>query len=334
MAALSVFLVFLSGFFFGLVSAPAAYAADTGLITVDVEQSFTGGGSGGADSVFIYRLTPETPYSPMPAGSIAGVYDFAVTGLAKAQVSIDFSGAAPGVYIYEIRHVGPERAGYAFDTRTYALRVFMGKSQPLAVLLYTPDGSKAAVASFAHVYQQPAPPYTLPPATVPPSAIPVGAETPESPVGDEAQVVGENLVQTEEATSGLNDGYVPLGNAGEGGVWSLLSLILSVLALISAAFAVRSIIRGSDSRQEEGTETHTQNRNASAAFEGVLILLALVTFVLWIIFDDTSQPMAWVNDKTIIVAIPFVAQTALRILRIAIRLQAKQGAEPPDRKIA
>jgi hypothetical protein len=55
------------------------------------------------------------------------------------------------------------------------------------------------------------------------------------------------------------------------------------------------------------------------AFNGILVLLGLLTLVLWLIFDDTSQPMVWIDDRTADVAIPFIAQTVFRLLRGRIR---------------
>jgi hypothetical protein len=338
--ALAVCLLLLVGFLWSAL-VPVAYAADRDLITIDVDQSFTGSGAENVDGIFNYRLIPETPYSPMPAGGNASGYDFTVTGSDRAQFSIDFTRAAPGTYSYEIRHASAAREGYTYDTRVYTLRVFMGNSRLLAVLLYTPDGSKTTAASFEHSYEQPPAPYSPPPVVTPPAEPAPPARNPVvnvtiTPpyVGDTTVIDSEDPAPTEDTISDLRDIDIPLGNLDDDGAWSLFSLIFSILALISAAFAVPSVILERGERSEEDFEVHAQKRKTSVALESVLILLGLITLAMWMIFDDTSKPMAWVNDRTLIVAIPFIVQTALRILRVTTRLREKQTAEPPDRRVA
>jgi hypothetical protein len=363
----------------GLAPVPAAHAAGEGLVTLEVEQSFTDSDpSSGADGTFAYRLVPEAAGSPMPAGGGAGGYGFAVTGTAKRAVSIDFSGAGAGIYTYGIRCVADARPGYTYDTRQYTVRVYLAGAGNAAVVVYAPSGGKAAAIAFSqgHKAVPPVPPDPEDPQTPdppdppvppdpqtpgPPGTTPAGPTDPGTPPGpgtgptpgggvsapprDDATgttgdyTPGREIAEGEGVLAGgfserdlarlaaqtgnifkdLLNGNVPLGGLFARGVWSLLSLIFAVLALAVAAFSVLSYLMGRrpGDRAREG---YARERRPQAwAFNGILVLLGLLTLVLWLIFDDTSQPMVWIDDRTAVVAIPFIAQTVFRLLRGRIR---------------
>jgi hypothetical protein len=221
----------------------------------------------------------------------------------------------------------------------------MGNSRLLAVLLYTPDGSKTTAASFEHSYQQPSAPYSHPPAAAPPTETPVAGGTsvtpaavdPTTPADDMAPTAIDESEPAEDILSDLSDGNIPLGNINESDVWSLLSLILAILALVSAALAIPSAILTRRRANEANGETDGWNArkpNVSIALEGSLILLGVLTLALWMIFDDTSKPMAWINDRTLVVAIPFIVQTVLRIPHAVIRLRERRNSAPSNSRAA
>ncbi|MDR1271712.1 MAG: hypothetical protein LBK04_01785 [Clostridiales Family XIII bacterium] len=327
----------------GIIYIPAAYAAEADMATIEVRQAFTDSDpSSGADAAFAYRLTPKAASNPMPAGGGPGGYDFTVTGTDQSAVSIDFSGERPGIYAYEISHVTAARAYYAYDTQVYTLQVFLKNDRSTLVVISKSDGDKAAAAAFEHTRNAPpsAPPETPatpdPPAPADPApAAPGPAFVPDTPTADpNASTLLDD--QTGNVFTDLANGNVPLGGGGSSAneVWSLLSLVLVLLGFAIAAVVMVSIIRrkpeeddagkegaGKDDAGKEGAGKDVAGKEGAInltyrdLFGGAAVLLSLLTLLLWLIFDDLSNPMAWINDKTAIVAIPFVVQVALFTLR-------------------
>jgi len=106
---------------------------------------------------------------------------------------------------------------------------------------------------------------------------------------------------------------VPLGTITYSGAWSLLSMLLSVVACILLGIAVISMLMRNHYRQsveeiadyeEEYVETDRHRRNLFLLTTLVVLFGALTLFT-WILFDDRSQPIVWINQTTVVVAIFF-----------------------------
>jgi uncharacterized repeat protein (TIGR02543 family) len=108
-------------------------------------------------------------------------------------------------------------------------------------------------------------------------------------IADEAKIEA----QTGNIFADIANGNVPLGNLLAKGAWSLLSMIFAVLALVMAI----TMIVG---RKNE------QNR----ILRILAICFGLLTPIIWVILEDFSQPVAWINQHTIIIAIIFAITVA------------------------
>jgi alternate signal-mediated exported protein len=99
---------------------------------------------------------------------------------------------------------------------------------------------------------------------------------------------------------------VPL--AGRRG-WSLLSLILSVTA---AGIAALIIARGWARKEEademwaEDEEKEMRRRKRRRVLRPLAVAIGFFTGILWLILDDLTLPMVWINEYTLFVAIAFL----------------------------
>ena len=100
------------------------------------------------EPVFLYKLTPADPGSPMPAGSMADGYVFMVCG----SVSIDIGPLyydREGVYRYKLFQViEDEDPGIVYDMRVYTLEVHVNARLDAAVVALNEDGTKADLIVF------------------------------------------------------------------------------------------------------------------------------------------------------------------------------------------
>jgi cytochrome bd-type quinol oxidase subunit 2 len=95
-----------------------------------------------------------------------------------------------------------------------------------------------------------------------------------------------------------------MGGFKEKGVWSLLSLILSIIAVI---ISILLIVGALAKRKREDEE----RQKKGAILRILAIIVGVLTPIIWIVLDDFHQPMAWINQWTLIVAIAFIVHIVL-----------------------
>ncbi|MDR0854263.1 MAG: InlB B-repeat-containing protein [Clostridiales Family XIII bacterium] len=125
--------------------------------------------------------------------------------------------------------------------------------------------------------------------------------------------------QTGNILSDLANGNVPLGGFGAKGAWSLLSGIMSIVAvvisiiLVIGAFTKRR--RGDEADEIAYRYEESEKRRRQGKLLKVLTCLAGVfTLIVWIILDDFSQPMVWINKWTLFVGIVFIVHLFLLVV--------------------
>jgi amino acid transporter len=123
--------------------------------------------------------------------------------------------------------------------------------------------------------------------------------------------------QTGNILQDLLDGKVPRGNGKSSAVWSLLSLILSVIAVIITVLLVIGSLarrRNGDSETEYsvyGRDETEKRRRRGRLLKLLTCIVGILTLIIWLVLDDTSLPMAWFNRYTPIVAVFFIVHLAL-----------------------
>jgi Gram positive anchor. len=102
-----------------------------------------------------YELKADDINSPMPNGSSNGIYRFNLRGNSKKNITIDFSEAAAGKYVYTLKVISPEKSTYKLDKQVYKVIVdtVWTREGFLAMTTLTgPGNSKPAEILFNHKY--------------------------------------------------------------------------------------------------------------------------------------------------------------------------------------
>jgi fimbrial isopeptide formation D2 family protein/uncharacterized repeat protein (TIGR01451 family)/uncharacterized repeat protein (TIGR02543 family) len=167
-----------------------------------------------------------------------------------------------------------------------------------------------------------------PPGTGTPEDTPEGGV--EEPADDDAgggnategvreEIAGSGVPEEEMDTSQLTLGGIPLvGRAGYN--WALLNLILALLGLAAAVVAVvRGLRRREDDEEGRGSGTYSEGddrdeRKPRRIWAIVAAVSALLGVILFILTEDMSLPMAWVDKWTIFNAALFILSLAGAIL--------------------
>jgi uncharacterized repeat protein (TIGR02543 family) len=124
----------------------------------------------------------------------------------------------------------------------------------------------------------------------------------------------------------IDDGDTPRGTTGD---WSLISLVLSFLAILSAVMLIirgikysRSIGYAKDADDDENN--HPARRRISLILS---VLAGIVTPAVWLYFDNLTQPMVMVNRWTLVVAIIFIVNL---IAHVVYRKNTRKLEEKED----
>ena len=135
------------------LSAVTVFAAETGIATLTVKQTFTKTGAIIPPSeTFTYKLTPQQASSPMPAGSSTNGYIFTATGTNNINIGpIIFT--SMGLYIYELRHITNPQPGYDYDQEIYTLMIYVDENLTVTVVVYDREGNKTTDIKYLHTYR-------------------------------------------------------------------------------------------------------------------------------------------------------------------------------------
>ena len=123
--------------------------------------------------------------------------------------------------------------------------------------------------------------------------------------------------QTGNPLTDIINGNVPLGNANITGVWSFLSLILSVAGIVIACiYAIGAFIRRrslSAMNQTDGDEEELVSEMMHRGFvlRLLIIVVSFITMFTWLMLDDFTHGMVWINSYTIVVGIMFLVTVVL-----------------------
>jgi len=132
-----------------LISAkPVAAHATDNTLEFAVKQVFTTS-SAAAKDVFTYILKPLEAGSPLPAGSAAQGYTFAVSGTGSVKISLP-NNSGLGHYRYELYQVDVAQApGYTYDKRVFTIEAHMGAEK---ITVLNQDGAKVEDIKFENSY--------------------------------------------------------------------------------------------------------------------------------------------------------------------------------------
>ena len=311
----------------GALQMPAAYAAETNQVTLPVSQTLLSDGlSTPPGEAFTYRLTPETASTPLPAGSDSTGYTFTMTGTADTQIApILFSDK--GIYTYGLTCTTTAKTGYTIDRQAYTVTIYITSNSLPIFVAYLSDGDKVSKISFEHAYktpqngvtpvtpQPPAQPEAQPPAVTTPTPAPPAQPEVQPPVAITPPLPSAPPVPGLEPT-------VPVS----GHHWSLLSGIMSLAAVLTAAlllvsvyFRKREYETYSDNLENRGLLTDglrdklDGRRKKGRVLKAFAILAGVITPVVWLIFDLPLIGVVWIDRWTPWTALAFIITMILTL---------------------
>jgi uncharacterized repeat protein (TIGR02543 family) len=227
----------------------------------------------------------------------------------------------------------------AGDVHLYAVWSYNGGDKPVTPVKppqkpVTPPAEKPATPPAEKPATPPEKPVAPPekPVAPPVSHAPdnnKGAAQTPAPKPDEPKSIEKGFsradadkieAQTGNPLTDLLGGNVPLGNIGAMAVWSLLSLIMSAIAVaIAILLAIGAMLRRREEEEDERLgDCNSEEEEKDRKRQGLLKILACacgaLTLIVWLILDDLTLPMAWINKWTIVVGVVFAMHLALFIL--------------------
>ncbi|MDR0854178.1 MAG: InlB B-repeat-containing protein [Clostridiales Family XIII bacterium] len=214
---------------------------------------------------------------------------------------------------YTVSSQVPARTGWEFVSWNGS----NGRTYQSGAALTMPAGDLTLTAQWDEVIAETPEPETNPPVN-PSAGNSPNANVSETPTNTATAFEGFNAVtqqklesQTGNLFSDLANGNVPLGNFLGKGAWSLLSLIMSMAAIIISILMVvwqiaKRRFEDNDIERYAGTEVVRKERNAFIA-RVLTIVFGILTPITFFVFDDLSLPMVWINKWTLFVGIVFIA---------------------------
>jgi hypothetical protein len=128
--------------------------------------------------------------------------------------------------------------------------------------------------------------------------------------------------QTGNPLTDLLANNVPLGNLTRTDAWSILSLMIVLIALIWSAALVAGAVIGRNKDVEKYADVSEEKKRLSKLTRTVAIILGVIAALVWYLLDDLSLKMVMINRYTIIIFAIFLVQVAFFILSG----RAKSGA--------
>jgi uncharacterized repeat protein (TIGR02543 family) len=159
-----------------------------------------------------------------------------------------------------------------------------------------------------------------------PEAPEATAETGASIIGLSTEDTSKLKAQTGNIFGDLANGNVPLGNFRALGAWSLLSLILSLIgAILAIALVLRAAGRKrtreeeyledtAEEDKEEIVQREARKKRRRRILRALAVLFGVITGIVWLILDDLTLPMTWINTYTPYVILCFALALVLSIL--------------------
>jgi hypothetical protein len=137
-----------------------------------------------------------------------------------------------------------------------------------------------------------------------------------SPIEEEQIALQEG---EQNPLANIANGNVPLGNLAVAGVWSFLSLVFSIIGVIFAGVCVFGLI----------AKRKTEKKELRDIIIRVMVIgFGLLTLFTWLLWDNFSIGMVWINENTLLIGVLLAVTAALFI--IARKMREKTGQAEKD----
>ncbi|MDR1778518.1 MAG: InlB B-repeat-containing protein, partial [Clostridiales Family XIII bacterium] len=220
----------------------------------------------------------------------------------------------------------PTRTGYTFLgwTVDYSYSIFTDITTN-TISYSVPAGTTGNITLTAHWLVNETPPTPTPDPDPDPEPTPEPEPEPEPEVTTPTAVTPAEPDTPDEIDTpdpavpedAIEETTIPVGSFSWGDHWSLLSLILSIIAVLISLLLFIGYFYG-------------KRYHGGSLLKLLSIVVGIATLLAWIILDDTSLPVAWVNRWTPVIGILFLVHLALLLI---YKLQ-KQHAEKKEDEVA
>ena len=114
------------------------------------------------------------------------------------------------------------------------------------------------------------------------------------------------------------NGNVPLGNLAVKGVWSFFSLCFSIAGVVLAAWFVIGLIAKRKKEEKDLREL---------ILRFMVIGFGLLTMFTWLLWDNFSYGMVWVNQYTLLIGILLAASAGLAVITKVLQGKTEEPGE-------
>jgi uncharacterized repeat protein (TIGR02543 family) len=172
--------------------------------------------------------------------------------------------------------------------------------KPPVVVPQTPPTTGTEIRPVAATVAEPAEPEAAAPVTT--------ATTSGFSADDQVKLEA----QTGNIFSDISSGNVPRGSFLGKGVWSLLSLILVLIAAVIAIFLIcGAVVKRRRERDAESFTDEESQRYRGNILRLLSVAAGILTVVVWLVIENLNAPVSWVNQWTLPVTILFVVHIVL-----------------------
>jgi hypothetical protein len=145
--------------------------------------------------------------------------------------------------------------------------------------------------------------------------------TPDTPDGnivtDTSTRAKNEINEPNEPESGhheVKSSMIPFGNFGVTSAWSLLSLIMSLIAIIISTMLIICRLVRRRINDDENDDGHEKERRNAFIARTLTVFFGILTPIVFLILDDMRLPMVWINKWTPYVALAFIIHIILLII--------------------
>jgi hypothetical protein len=114
-------------------------------------------------------------------------------------------------------------------------------------------------------------------------------------------------------------GSVPLGSFSTTQTWSLLSLLVALLALLLPLVII-----------PVGLLMRRREYHRHLVLTALCAVVGILPIVMWLILDNTAVPMAWINQWTPLVLVVFILEVVLLAAREATKAKDTEQDETDE----
>lgn len=305
-------LVVLSILLVGLIPIRTVFAASEE-VSIPYRQTWSNKSGRSVDNSFEYRLTSKDG-APLPDEASGDCYSFKLKGNTGGSIKLHFPFTKPGYYNYLVKAYIPERkAYYSYEEETYDVMIMVINSDDGlgigAMTIQDRSLAKYSELKFSTKYTKKPPAQkgkTKPHQTAGGSqATEYGSYGP----GVTGPGTGSGKPGVPPKISDPND---PGGVQNGIDYWALLNLLLM---LITAGLAlVDAILYFRQPMDKYGNEYEDEDIRRHGLPRILAMAAAVISFILFILTEDMTKPMIWVDEYTLWHLILFIATAILTMM--------------------